>query len=905
MALQHTRVLSLTTLDGQDIPIAPIWHETDIADFALHCIVLQHGACLPSLQVRVQLDTERAEDDVAWLLRGSETEHPVVLGLDTETAQHLTRPSLLQLATSTRCLLIPLRHTGAPCAPAIVHLLADRGVVKGGAELWPDVLDLWALHRTVVNGCVNATSHFRALCPGSRSSLAAMCNTMLGDGESLVKDACTNCSDWSRAPRLTLRQIVYAALDAQASCVLTTALLLPGEHEEGERGRTIGAHLGDLPAKWLDRAARWNELVLLERREQRQELNVAFEQVVFGRDGVVVVHMKQYTTRVRLGSRVQLCWVDGSREEVFVRSVQGKRALLERAISATNSVALDRICLHRAHERDLVRHAHAAYLDEFVQRTRPPSPFEVALLDLPKPSDFLAWLRSAKARYATLTRSPSDDAYRQLDASQRSALDMARAHRISAIQGPPGAGKTRTIAAEVARVVSQNERVLCLAETNTAARHMCEAIARVLPPSRVQLWVSGEFEHEWHAALYDDLVGAGYMSALRRTRARRGAATAEGDEAGREDEPDDPDVLICTIGKLIASVSSAVLHRSTLVMDESSQVHDLRALLVLRALPDTERLLLFGDHKQLAPYVARQEVSSVLDLANAAAINPSGSAAGRAMLEVQYRMPPTLGATISDVFYGGRLRHHQTRQQELPGCLVWVDVPQGRSQVESATSRSVYNDAELDAVHRWWQRLQRAPYRYTAHDIVVVSPYEAQRKRVVAQHPAMRVYNVDSFQGQEAPVILLTLAATRATAFLRDPRRVNVACSRAQQRLVIFGKASGLIESKGCWASIHARCRSETAAPTPTAALASAPVSAYAHVLYEMVRARKAPVTVAQLGALFATRNEEKFKQLTGGEKLDKFLRRHATMFDVYLHPRTDALFVRCLLIKTTYVSAR
>jgi uncharacterized protein len=77
-------------------------------------------------------------------------------------------------------------------------------------------------------------------------------------------------------------------------------------------------------------------------------------------------------------------------------------------------------------------------------------------------------------------------------------------------------------------------------------------------------------------------------------------------------------------------------------------------------------------------------------------------------------------------------------------------------------------------------------------DFLVVAPYNAQVRRLVQRVPAgVRVGTVDKFQGQEAPVVLVSMAsssaeyAPRGIGFAFNRNRFNVATSRAQCRVVL------------------------------------------------------------------------------------------------------------------------
>lgn len=87
-------------------------------------------------------------------------------------------------------------------------------------------------------------------------------------------------------------------------------------------------------------------------------------------------------------------------------------------------------------------------------------------------------------------------------------------------------------------------------------------------------------------------------------------------------------------------------------------------------------------------------------------------------------------------------------------------------------------------------------------DIIVVAPYNAQVNALREALPeAIRVGTVDKFQGQEAPVCLVSMTASsaeetaRGMEFLFSLNRINVAVSRAKALALVFG-APRLREAK-------------------------------------------------------------------------------------------------------------
>ena len=175
-------------------------------------------------------------------------------------------------------------------------------------------------------------------------------------------------------------------------------------------------------------------------------------------------------------------------------------------------------------------------------------------------------------------------------------------------------------------------------------------------------------------------------------------------------------------------------------------------------------------------------------------------------LPVTRRMHPDLCRFISDAVYEGRLEAEtSTALQRLevnpagdpdaiaPAGLRFVDVEHAgctqRSQQEADRLALTYR-AVLGG--RWTDR-HGHEHVIGIEDILVVSPYNMQvelLKRVLPD--AARVGTVDKFQGQEAPIVLVSMATSsgedlpRNIEFLYSRNRLNVAISRAKCLAVIY-----------------------------------------------------------------------------------------------------------------------
>ncbi|WP_240792220.1 MULTISPECIES: bifunctional RecB family nuclease/DEAD/DEAH box helicase [unclassified Salinibacterium] len=162
-------------------------------------------------------------------------------------------------------------------------------------------------------------------------------------------------------------------------------------------------------------------------------------------------------------------------------------------------------------------------------------------------------------------------------------------------------------------------------------------------------------------------------------------------------------------------------------------------------------------------------------------------------LAASRRMHPAVTAPVSRLSYAGALHSHpDAAARHLDGIepgLHPVAVDHWGNAVDSAEEASAVVDLVRDMLGREWTDGTQRPL--TQDDVIVVSPYNAQ---VALVHAALvraglgdvRVGTVDKFQGQEAVIAIVTLAASspvevpRGMSFLLMRNRLNVAISRAQ-----------------------------------------------------------------------------------------------------------------------------
>jgi AAA domain len=171
-----------------------------------------------------------------------------------------------------------------------------------------------------------------------------------------------------------------------------------------------------------------------------------------------------------------------------------------------------------------------------------------------------------------------------------------------------------------------------------------------------------------------------------------------------------------------------------------------------------------------------------------------------AFLATTYRMHPDVCRFISEIAYESRLESApQCMRQGVGGSGELSGTGLRYRLVQHAGNRtsSVEEAAEVVAVFsdlmgRPWTDRNGDVDQLKIDDILVVAPYNAHVAVLAARLPlGARVGTVDKFQGQEAPVVIYSMAtstsaeAPRGMEFLFSLNRLNVAISRAQGMAIL------------------------------------------------------------------------------------------------------------------------
>ena len=184
------------------------------------------------------------------------------------------------------------------------------------------------------------------------------------------------------------------------------------------------------------------------------------------------------------------------------------------------------------------------------------------------------------------------------------------------------------------------------------------------------------------------------------------------------------------------------------------------------------------------------------------------------MLNVQYRMRPDISSFPSAQFYNSQI---VDGNNVLSPCYAGqISLLDGNpyaflsinGKEEKGAGGSSRNQAEACCVLDLIKKLKSSSLRKYIKDwsvasrIRVITFYQAQValiKQLLSKHnlSEMVVATVDSSQGCEADIVILSFVRTAAAGFLRDDRRMNVALTRAKYQLICVGNVDALTRMSG------------------------------------------------------------------------------------------------------------
>lgn len=368
------------------------------------------------------------------------------------------------------------------------------------------------------------------------------------------------------------------------------------------------------------------------------------------------------------------------------------------------------------------------------------------------------------------------------------------------IQGPPGTGKTSGLLKQfIGKLYRETEQtVLILSFTNRAVDEICLCLQSADIPF-IRTGASQVIEDNLLANIIFDMRFNGIKDTIIGNR-----------------------IWVATVQSCSAWITDfmkIVTRIDTLVVDEASQIIESN---ILGIMARAERSILIGDQNQLPPISAQQnagyafEAAELKDLEysayNCSLMERLCQVATRKgwndawyMLNRHYRMHESICALIQHNYSHNLLAVCDRQKSELPEYphlheilsqrIVWVECPPAPT--------AFYDTAQATAIARLISMYDMAGLLENHQTALgVVAPYRAMikaiRSELTHKYDDITIDTVERFQGSERDIILISLPL-RSAADLRTisvpsadgkiDRKLNVAISRAKERLILFGNS--------------------------------------------------------------------------------------------------------------------
>ncbi|XP_015079544.1 probable RNA helicase SDE3 [Solanum pennellii] len=376
------------------------------------------------------------------------------------------------------------------------------------------------------------------------------------------------------------------------------------------------------------------------------------------------------------------------------------------------------------------------------------------------------------------------------------------------IHGPPGTGKTRTLIEAIiqVRIMRKDARVLVCAPSNSAADHILE---KLVSQQNVEVQDNEILRLNALTRPLDD-VNPSYLR----------FCNAEDDSFKC---PLLRDLKRYTV--IISTYASACLlysegikrgHFSHIFLDEAGQASEPDTMVPLSHLLKKETVVvLAGDPQQLGPIVFSKDAenyglaTSYMERLFECQLYGDLNENYATRLVRNYRCHPVILQLPSEMFYEGELipcKEDKTFTQTWVDLLPNKEFPLVFIGIQGCDEREGNNPS-------WFNRIEASKVVEIIRDLIgnkglkeedigVITPYRQQVLKIRTALESfdwanIKVGSVEQFQGQEREVIIISTVRSTIQhndfdrihylGFLSNPRRFNVAATRARSLLVVVG----------------------------------------------------------------------------------------------------------------------
>ena len=416
------------------------------------------------------------------------------------------------------------------------------------------------------------------------------------------------------------------------------------------------------------------------------------------------------------------------------------------------------------------------------------------------------------------------------------SVSMALSSELTVVTGPPGTGKSQVLLAASAASILRGEKVLVATNNNQALDLLFAKIRRQIPQAlpirlgRKDLWKEmGEAIETWRERSKNrskEPMKVSYQSTEKALQSIFSSTTLKErkqklnmllpvcvswgeylwERYWRKLEVKSAlehalknksslNGLIDTSGPLLYGTTLQSVHHlpleqclfDLLIVDEASQCD---VISVIPALWRAKRVLVIGDDKQLSPIYGMEHdlderlgetIPSSLRFTRNSFFSRCAQLSRPILLRDHHRSRPEIISLSNQLFYDKKLKPVRKNKD---GAVQWFDISSQTFQEEA--------EAEwiLSFVEKYSERWKQKKY-----SVGIVAPFRSQVHRLQKILPSVRIDTAHRFQGEECDIMILSLCVAsglsqRQWGFIEAPELINVAITRAKERLVIVGNLS-------------------------------------------------------------------------------------------------------------------
>ncbi|XP_019088103.1 PREDICTED: LOW QUALITY PROTEIN: helicase SEN1 [Camelina sativa] len=285
-------------------------------------------------------------------------------------------------------------------------------------------------------------------------------------------------------------------------------------------------------------------------------------------------------------------------------------------------------------------------------------------------------------------------------------------------------------------------------------------------------------------------------------------------------------IIFCTASAAAEMKATGTIE--LLVVDEAAQLKECKSVAALQ-LPGLRHAVLIGDELQL-PAMVQNEICENAKFGRSLFERLVLLGHNKHLLNVQYRMHPSISRFPNKEFYGGRIKDAANVQESIYqkrflggnmfGSFSFINV--GRGKEEFGDGHSPKNMVEVAVISEIISNLYKvSSERRMKMSVGVVSPYKGQVRAIQdrtnnkytsfsGQLFSLNVWSVDGFQGGEEDVIIISTVRSNGNGkvgLLNNRQRANVALTRARHCLWVVGNETTLSLSGSIWAKLISESR--------------------------------------------------------------------------------------------------